>query len=101
MKIIRFSLLLCLIFIPSAHAENLTLKIGKQTVHAEIADTPEARAHGLMKRDHLYADCGMLFVFPVAKPYGFWMKDTPLPLSIAFVARDGRIINIAEMQPYS
>jgi len=99
MKIIRLSLLLCLACIPLAQADNLTLKIGQQSIVAEIADTPQAREHGLMQRDHLCANCGMLFVFPVAQRQGFWMKDTPLPLSIAFIARDGRIINVAEMQP--
>ncbi len=41
----------------------------------------------------------MLFVFPTAAAHGFWMKDTPLPLSIAFLAADGHIINMADMQP--
>ena len=101
MKIARYYLLFCLSFIPAAHAESLTLKIGGRTVTAEIADTPESREHGLMQRNRLCADCGMLFVFPVAKAYGFWMKNTPLPLSIAFIAQNGRIINMAEMQPYT
>lgn len=77
------------------------LKIGTHAISAEVADTPAAREHGLMQRKALCADCGMLFVFPSASRYGFWMKDTPLPLSIAFIARDGRIINIAEMLPYT
>ena len=95
-------LLLCLAFVPpSAWAEKITLKIGKQTVYAEIADTQQSREHGLMQRDHLCADCGMLFVFERVGRYRFWMKDTPLPLSIAFIAADGGIINIAEMQPYT
>lgn len=101
MKIARYFLLSCLLFIPAAHAESLTLNIGGQTVTAEIADTPESREHGLMQRNRLCADCGMLFVFPVANTYGFWMKNTPLPLSIAFIAENGCIINMAEMQPYA
>jgi uncharacterized protein len=101
MKIIRLSLLFSLVLTLSAHAESLALKIGKKTIRPEIADTGETREHGLMQRDHLCADCGMLFVFPVAKQHGFWMKDTPQPLSIAFIARDGRIINIAEMRPFT
>ena len=102
MKLTRTILLLCLAFmLPSAWAEKITLKIGKQTVHAEIADTPQSREHGLMQRDHLCANCGMLFVFERTGRYRFWMKDTPLPLSIAFIAADGSIINIAEMRPYT
>jgi uncharacterized protein len=99
MKKIGRTLLLCLAFMPLAQADNLILKIGQQSIAAEIADTPEARERGLMQREHLCANCGMLFVFPVAQHHGFWMKNTPLPLSIAFIARDGRIINIAEMRP--
>lgn len=94
------ALLLCLaLALPSAWAEKITLRIGKQTIRAEIADTLQSREHGLMQRDHLCANCGMLFVFEKADRYGFWMKDTPLPLSIAFIAANGTITNIAEMQP--
>ena len=99
MKLICTALLLCLtLALPSAWAEKITLGIGKKTIRAEIANTPQSREHGLMQRDHLCADCGMLFVFEKADRYNFWMKDTPLPLSIAFIAADSTVINIAEMQ---
>ena len=102
MKLYCTASLLCLAFaLPSAWAEKITLQIGKQTVHAEIADTPQSRGRGLMQRDRLCANCGMLFVFEKAGRYRFWMKDTPLPLSIAFITADGSIINVAEMQPYT
>ncbi len=101
MKIVNCLLLGILACVPQAQADGLALKIGAHTVTAEIAATPEARELGLMQRKSLCADCGMLFVFPDAKRYAFWMKNTPLPLSIAFIARDGRIVNIDEMQPYS
>ena len=94
------ALLLCLtLVLPSVWAAKLTLKIGKQAIHAEIANTPQSREHGLMQRGHLCANCGMLFVFERADRYKFWMKNTPLPLSIAFIAADGSILNIAEMRP--
>ena len=100
MKSICTALLLCLtLALPSAWAEKITLQIGKQTVHAEIADTPQSREHGLMQRNHLCADCGMLFIFEKVGRHSFWMKNTPLPLSIAFITADGTIINIAEMRP--
>ena len=100
MRLVRTALLLCLAFtLPPAWAEKITLRIGKQTVHAEIADTPQSREHGLMQRAQLCVDCGMLFIFEKADKHSFWMKNTPLPLSIAFIAADGAIINIAEMQP--
>lgn len=99
MKPIHLLALSCLALVCPARADDATLTIGKQSVHAEIVATPGARARGLMQRGRLCADCGMLFVFPSESRYGFWMKDTVLPLSIAFVARNGRIINIEEMQP--
>ena len=100
MKLFRTALLLSLtLVLPPAWAEKINLMIGEQAVLAEVAATPQSRERGLMRRDQLCADCGMLFVFEKADRYGFWMKDTPLPLSIAFIAADGAIINIAEMQP--
>ena len=100
MKLLRILLLLCLILIQRpAGAEVMTLHIGKHRIRAEIADTPHSQARGLKERIHLCADCGMLFVFKKAVRYDFWMKDTPLPLSIAFIASNGSILNIEEMQP--
>lgn len=94
------ALLICLaLALPLAWAETVSLKIGKQTVLAEIANTPQSRERGLMQRDRLCGNCGMLFVFERAGRYAFWMKNTPLPLSIAFIAADGSILNTAEMQP--
>ena len=52
-----------------------------------------------MGRESLCSECGMLFVFNRADRYAFWMKNTPLPLSIAFIGSDGRILNTDEMQP--
>lgn len=91
----------CLVALPSAWGDEVNLRIGPHIIKAEIAATPESRMRGLMQREHLCARCGMLFAFPAADRYGFWMKETPLPLSIAFIAPDGRIINIEEMQPHT
>jgi uncharacterized membrane protein (UPF0127 family) len=100
MKIISTILFGFLVFsLPIARAEDAILKIGAQTIHAEIADTEESRERGLMQRDHLCENCGMLFIFEQADRYQFWMKNTPIPLSIAFIATDGSIINIDEMLP--
>jgi len=76
-----------------------TLRIGNRRIRVEIASTPRSREHGLMQRDYLCDDCGMLFIFEKAAIYSFWMQDTLLPLSIAFIASDGSIINIEEMKP--
>jgi uncharacterized membrane protein (UPF0127 family) len=68
-------------------------------LYVEIADTPEKQETGLMHRTALAADGGMLFVFPSETTIPFWMRDTLLPLSIAFIAGDGTIVDIQDMQP--
>ena len=64
----------------------------------EVADTQEEREVGLMNRESLPADAGMIFVFE-EDTGGFWMKDTLIPLSIAFAAADGTIVSILDMDP--
>ena len=76
-----------------------TLTIGKQKIVAEVAATTEQRATGLMYRFSLKPDHGMVFVFEKAEPLSFWMKNTFIPLSIAFIGSDGRILNVADMAP--
>ncbi len=76
-----------------------TLTIGKHKAMAEVAITPEQRAVGLMHRFSLQPDHGMLFVFERAEAQAFWMRNTYVPLSIAFIAADGRIVNIDDMKP--
>lgn len=78
-------------------AQRLTA--GIHQIQAEIARTPEQRAIGLMSRPTLGANEGMLFVFEDAAPQCFWMKNTLIPLSIAFIADDGTILQIADMPP--
>lgn len=99
MKRLCASILCLLLVIPPAWGADIALQVGRHSVHAEIADTPDSRTAGLMQRDHLCANCGMLFVFPSPGRYTFWMKNTVLPLSIAFISADGKILNIAEMHP--
>jgi Uncharacterized conserved protein len=65
----------------------------------EITNTPNERAVGLMNRSSLGPDAGMLFVFPSDTKAAFWMKDTLIPLSIAFVKADGTIVHMEDMQP--
>jgi uncharacterized membrane protein (UPF0127 family) len=65
----------------------------------EIANTVSERETGLMNRASLDQNCGMLFVFPSDTSAAFWMKDTLIPLSIAFVKADGTIVHIEDMQP--
>lgn len=70
-------------------------------VTAEIADTPALRERGLMERDSLPENHGMLFVYPDEQERSFWMRNTPLALDIAFLDRNGTIINIATMEPHN
>jgi len=82
-----------------AELPTITLAIDGQKLMAEIAATPEDRATGLMHRFSLRPDHGMLFVFERPEPQSFWMKNTYIPLSIAFIGADGRILNIDDMAP--
>ncbi len=75
------------------------LTVGGQVIRVEVADSPQARQRGLMGRTHLAADSGMLFVFDTPGRHCFWMRDTPLPLSIAFIDAAGRVADFADMQP--
>lgn len=99
MKLLALFFLLSPFFLPPAWSGELRLHIGQHDISAEVADTPASRSQGLMHRKQLCAECGMLFVFEQASNYAFWMKNTLLPLSIAFIGADGSIINIEEMRP--
>lgn len=76
-----------------------TLQIGAHTLTAEVADDGEERALGLMYRDTLGQDDGMLFVYPDRAPRSFWMKNTRIPLSVAFLDDDGTILEISDLKP--
>ena len=78
---------------------TLELRIGGHRLVAEVAATTAIRTVGLMNRFSLKPDHGMLFVFDAPQPLAFWMKNTYVPLSIAFIAADGRILNIEYMAP--
>ena len=77
---------------------TLELKAGIYRIQAELADTPKAREVGLMNRTSMPTNSGMLFVFEQKAGHCFWMSNTKIPLSIAFIADDGKIVNIEEMQ---
>jgi hypothetical protein len=83
----------------AADLPTTTLTIGNHTITVEVASTPEQRATGLMNRFSLRPDQGMLFVFERAEVQAFWMKNTYVPLSIAFIDASGRIVNIEDMAP--
>ncbi|WP_428423037.1 DUF192 domain-containing protein [Methylibium sp.] len=75
------------------------LNAGIHNIQAEVARTPEQRAIGLMNRPTMGSNDGMLFVFEEAATQCFWMKNTLLPLSIAYLADDGTVLQIVDMPP--
>jgi len=105
---IRLILFFCIVaFAAIASSANAQLNIGLRTIQmkvgiysiqAEVADNPDLREVGLMNRTSLPTNSGMLFIFEQKAGNCFWMKNTKLPLSIAFIADDGKIVNIEEMQ---
>ncbi len=84
---------------PRAALPVIALAADGHAIRAEVARTPEERGHGLMLRKHLEADTGMLFVFGDPQVQCFWMHDTLIPLSAAFITDDGRIVNVVDMAP--
>ena len=85
----------------SSDARSVNIEAGGHILEVEIADTQELRAKGLMNRRHLDENAGMLFVFEKETRPSFWMKNTSIPLSIAFIASDGTIRQIEDLQPHS
>ena len=95
-------LLLCALQPLAAHAQKLPeieLRIDQHRLTAEVAASAETRTTGLMRRFSLQPDHGMLFVFREPQPLAFWMKNTFVPLSIAFIDSRGVILNIDDMAP--
>jgi uncharacterized membrane protein (UPF0127 family) len=75
------------------------LSAGMHRIEAELAATPESRQIGMMQRTIMPPQRGMLFVFPETDKHCMWMRNTLLPLSVAFLDEKGRIINVEDMQP--
>ena len=84
---------------PQMDLPRVKLTAGMHLIDAQVASTNDQRMTGLMFRKDMPQHEGMLFVFEYPSPQCFWMKNTLLPLSVAFVADDGRIVNIDEMAP--
>ena len=87
----------------AAHAQlpAVDLAAGMHLIRAEVAADLASRAQGLMHRKSLAPNAGMLFLFDRAELHCMWMKNTYIPLSVAFLDTQGTIINIADMQPHS
>ena len=106
-KIFHLFLFFTVTFASTCHAQDkpqldlprTRLSAGMHYISTQVASTLEQRATGLMFRRDMPQGEGMLFVFEEATPQCFWMKNTFLPLTAAFIADDGTIINLANMQP--
>ena len=80
---------------------RVTLSAGMYQIDAQVAQAPDQRTIGLMFRKDMPQHEGMLFIFEQPSVQCFWMKNTLLPLTAAFVADDGTIVNLADMKPQS
>ncbi len=98
--IFLFPLASLLVALPvSAELPRIELAAGFYRIEAEVAADDADRMQGLMHRRSMPANHGMLFVFPLAARHCMWMRNTYLPLSVAFLDEGGRILNIENMQP--
>jgi uncharacterized membrane protein (UPF0127 family) len=77
------------------------IDVGGHRIRVEVADDGARRSQGLMNRDYLAPDEGMLFVYPEERMRSFWMKNTRIPLSIAYLSASGEIVSIHDMKPMS
>lgn len=87
--------------LPASSLDVLMIEASGAWLRAEVASSPQELTRGLMNRASLCQDCGMLFVYPKPGRWCMWMKNTHLPLAIAFVSDKGRIMAIEEMEPDS
>lgn len=86
---------------PQLNLPRVALSANMFRIDAQVAQSPQERQIGLMHRQTMPAHEGMLFVFEQAEIQCFWMKNTLLPLTAAFLADDGTVVNLADMQPLS
>ena len=86
---------------PQMNLRRIDLTAGMYRIDTQLAQTPQQREIGLMFRKEMPQQEGMLFIFEVPGVQCFWMRNTILPLTAAFVADDGTIVNLADMKPMS
>jgi uncharacterized membrane protein (UPF0127 family) len=100
-RLLIASLLLAPVLAAQAASPLLKLSAGSGALDVEVAATKGQRAQGLMNRTSLPESQGMLFVYPAPAYFCMWMKNTLVPLSVAFIDGQGRVINIADMTPHT
>lgn len=98
-KFCLVGLIFALCFSPTFSQEKKVIKIGNKKIKVEIADTYPERKKGLMERKYLAPCEGMLFIFEESDYHSFWMKNTYIPLSIAFISEGKKVIEIKDMMP--
>lgn len=95
-----FLVLSSILYSCSSRQEVIPIQIAGETFHIEVARTRERQIRGLMSRQSLGEREGMLFVYKEDRRLSFWMKNTSIPLSIAFIDGQGTIIQIEKMKPF-
>lgn len=97
----RFLMILLIGLTACSSTRVLELPVGDKIIHVELAITDTERQTGLMNRDEMPENHGMLFIFEKEQRLSFWMKNTRIPLSIAYINKKGKILEIYDMEPYS
>ena len=99
---LKWFILASFLWVPFVYSQTLPkipIYLKDREIWVEVVRTPEERAQGLMGRKHLGEDEGMLFIFEKEGYHSFWMKNTLIPLSIAFIDRAGTLLKITDMEP--
>lgn len=94
-------IIIAALFFVAVHAEAKIIFVGKQKIDVEIAQTKGEQEKGLMFREKLEAEKGMLFIFADERVAHFWMKNTLIPLSIGFFDNNKKLFQIIDMEPAS
>jgi Uncharacterized conserved protein len=84
---------------PSSNLATVNMQLGNKNFTLEVADQTDTRTYGLMRRDSMPEDHGMIFVFKDEEKLGFWMKNTLIPLDIIYIRSDGTIARIVNAEP--
>ena len=85
---------------PTSGLATVPMQLGSKTFTLEVADRTDSRTFGLMRRDSMPADHGMIFVFGEEEPRGFWMKNCRIPLDIVFIDHAGKVVSVKQMKAY-
>jgi uncharacterized membrane protein (UPF0127 family) len=85
---------------PKSVLPTVPMQVGSKSYTLEVADRDETRQFGLMRRDSMRDDHGMIFVFKRESPLGFWMKDVRFPLDIIYLDGNGRVVSVKQMKAY-